>query len=290
MKKSIILSLAALTIFACQKNESPVVKGQGSPVQFTARVSGTYELKSVSKADLDGRKVRIAADATLEYATSEATVNGSSLVLANPIKWNGGQTESTTFVGIYQNTENDQHESVAAPAPEYLKVNYNMVDGETYNYAYHEAYLTAKATVAPENVANLVFSHPFSKVIVNVTNEIASAEVSAVVIRDVVLGGTLNLATEAVESPAEPGRVTMVKPGTADVFEAVIMPVKAQPVIAVTVGEHTYAFALTAAVAHGRPCARHQVGQGPARGPRMVPWRMGRGESHRRHPLLPLRA
>lgn len=249
MKKLFILPLALLTLFACQRNENPVVKGDGSPVQFTASVSGTYDLKSVSKADLDGRKVRIAADATLEYATSEATVDGSSLVLANTIRWNVDQTDPTTFVGIYQNTENELQESIAPSAPEYLKVEYNMVNGDQYNYDYHEAYLTAKATANPGEVVPLVFKHPFSKVIVNVTNEIASAEVSAVVLRDVVLAGTLNLASETIESPAAPDRVAMVKPGTTDVFEAVIMPVQAQPVIAITVGEHTYAFALNAAVA-----------------------------------------
>ena len=189
MKKLFVLSLAALTLFACQKNEAPVQNVPGSPVRFTASMQNTFEFKSVSVESLNGKKVRIAADATLEGATSVATVEGTALTLATPIHWMENQTDPTTFVGIYQKVESGD----AADAPADLKVTYEMLTDNYYNYEYHEAYLTATAAeVQPEATANLVFKHPFSKVVVNVTNETENT-LEGVVLRDVVLSGTLLL-------------------------------------------------------------------------------------------------
>lgn len=244
MKKLIVLSLTAFALFACQKNETPVVKGEGNPVKFTAKVANTYEFKSLTKESLDGKKVRIAADASLDYATSEATIEGDNLVLDNVIRWKAEQTENTTFVGIYQNVE----PSAAAAFPADLKVSYNMLDGDEYDYTYHESYLTAVAKdVVPEQTAALQFKHPFSKVVVNITNN-TDVQLAGVQLRNVVLAGTLNLAEATIESPAALASVGMQEDALEPTFYAVIMPVQAKPVIAVTVGEITYKYTLASAV------------------------------------------
>lgn len=245
MKKLIILSLAAVALFACQKNETPVVKGEGNPVRFTAKVANTFEFKSLTTENFDGKKVRIAADASLDYATSEATVEGENLVLDNVIRWKAEQTEKTTFVGIYQNVEPS-----AAPAfPTGLKVSYDMLDGDVYDYTYHESYLTAVAKdVVPEQTAALQFKHPFSKVVVNIDNK-TGVQLASVQLRNVVLAGTLNLAEGTVELPADPETVNMDLDALEPTAYAIIMPVQAKPVIAVAVGEVTYKFTLASAVA-----------------------------------------
>ncbi len=219
------------------------MKGEGNPVQFTARIANTFELKSVSKESLDGKKIRIAADATLDNATTVATVDGDALNLETVIKWKKDQTQTTTFAGLYQNVESGD----APAAPTALKMEYDMVNGGNYDYVYHESFLTATAkNVTPETPVNLVFKHPFAKLAVTVTKEI-EGEIAGVELRNVVLAGTLNLATAAIEEPASASNVAMVKTGTnAAVYEAVIMPVAAKPIIAVTIGEEVYKFAVSA--------------------------------------------
>lgn len=239
MKKLITFAVAALALAACNKTEAPVVSGEGNPVRFTAKTEQKFVLKSVSKEDLDGKQVRIAADATLDNASSIATVNGEALDLATVIRWKAAQTEKTTFAGLYHNIDG----APAAPAAGLLQ-EYNMA-GETYDYAYHEGFLTATAKdVTPETTVNLVFKHPFAKLTITVTKEL-EADIESVELRNVVLGGTLNLAEGTVINPAAPTKVAMVQNGTTNVYEAVIMPVAATPVIAVKIGEDTYKFAVS---------------------------------------------
>lgn len=250
MKRFLLFSVAALALFACAKNEAPVVKGDGNPVRFTAKVANTFEFKSVTKESLDGKKVRIAADATLDNATSVALVEGDNLVLENIIRWKAEQTEKTTFVGLYQNLEDEEHKSIAPSAPAAgLRYEYNLGSGDDYDFNYHDAFLVAVAKdVVPESTADLVFKHPFAKLEITVVREIDGV-LNGVELRNVVLGGTFNLGEGTVESPAALSSVNMVKPGDDPVFEAVIMPVSAKPVIAVNVADEIYHFGLASAVA-----------------------------------------
>lgn len=250
MKRFLLFSVAALTLFACAKNEAPVVRGEGNPVKFSAKVENTFEFKSVNKESLDGKKVRIAADATLDNATSVALVEGDNLVLENIIRWKAEQTEKTTFVGLYQNLEDEDHKSIAPAAPAAgLKFEYNLGSGDNYDFDYHDAFLVAVAKdVVPESTADLVFKHPFAKLEITVVREIDGI-LSGVELRNVVLGGTFNFKEGTVEEPEALSSVNMIKPGDDPVFEAVIMPVSAKPIIAVTVAGEIYHFSLANAVA-----------------------------------------
>lgn len=245
MKQLFILPLAALTLLACTRQTVPTPEAQRGPeVRFTASIQNELVLKSASTTALNGKTVRIVADASLGNATTTATAQDGALTVdpENKICWNVGQTDPSTFVGIYGG------ESVPA-APAGLQVAYNMLDNDTYNYAYHSAYLTAVTDpVNPGETAALHFKHPFSKVIVTIDKQI-TGELSAPILKNVVLSATLNLAADNVTSPAAAGNVTMVASETANVYEAVIMPVSAQPTIVVPVGGKDYIFAITAPVA-----------------------------------------
>ena len=246
MKKILVISLAALSLLACQKNAAPVAETTGNAVRFRAEIPNTYVLKSTA---LEGKKVRIAADATLDNATVVALVEGNKLTPETDIFWKPEQTAKTTFVGLYQDLESGD----APAAPAGLKQEYGMVSGEgAHDYAYHSTYLTATAKdVTPETTVNLAFKHPFSKLGVTVTNDLTDGfTVKGVVLKDIVTKGTLDLAAETVELGTEklPVPAALVD----GKYSAIILPQTAKLAIYVTVGkegaeDREYAFTLTAA-------------------------------------------
>ena len=245
MKKLFYLTLALAAAFACQKNAAPVAETTGEAVQFRAEIPNTYVLKSTA---LEGKKVRIAADATLDNATVVALVEGNALTPETDIFWKPEQTAKTTFVGLYQNLESGD----APAAPTGLKQEYGMVSGEgAHDYAYHSTYLTATAKdVTPETTVNLAFKHPFSKLGVTVTNDLTDGfTVKGVVLKDIVTKGTLDFAAETVELGTEklPVPAALVD----GKYSAIILPQAAKLAIYVTVGkegneDREYAFTLTA--------------------------------------------
>lgn len=245
MRKLFVLTLALAAVFACQKNEAPVAEKTGSEVRFRAEIPNNYVLKSTA---LDGKKVRIVADATLDNATTVAEASGTTLTPETAIYWKAGQTEKTTFVGLFQ----DLASGDAPAAPENLLLNYNMVSGDAHDYAYHSTFLTARAAdVTPETTATLAFSHPFSKLSVTVTNNLTDGfTVKNVFLKDIVTEGTLNLAAGTITL----GTVKAQVPATlADgKYSAIILPQTAKMAIYVVVGkegesDREYAFTLTAA-------------------------------------------
>jgi len=246
MKKLFFLTLALAAAFACQKREAPVGETTGEAVRFRAEIPNTYVLKSTA---LEGKKVRIAADATLDNATVVALVDGNKLTPETDIFWKPEQTAKTTFVGLYQELESGD----APAAPTDLKQEYGMVSGEgAHDYAYHSTYLTATAKdVTPKTTVNLAFKHPFSKLGVTVTNDLTDGfTVKGVVLKDIVTKGTLDLAAETVELGTEklPVPAALVD----GKYSAIILPQSAKLAIYVTVGkegaeDREYAFTLTAA-------------------------------------------
>ena len=214
-------------------------------MRFRAEIPNTYVLKSTA---LEGKKVRIAADATLDNATVVALVEGNALTPETDIFWKPEQTAKTTFVGLYHDLESGD----APVAPEDLKQEYGMVSGEgAHDYAYHSTYLTATAKdVTPETTVNLAFKHPFSKLGVTVTNDLTDGfTVKGVVLKDIVTKGTLDFAAETVELGTEklPVPAALVD----GKYSAIILPQAAKLAIYVTVGkegneDREYAFTLTA--------------------------------------------
>lgn len=246
MKKLFVFTLALAAAFACQKNAAPVAETTGQAVRFRAEIPNTYVLKSTA---LEGKKVRIAADATLDNANVVALVEGNKLTPETDIFWKPEQTAKTTFVGLYQDLESGD----APAAPTNLKQEYGMVSGEgAHDYAYHSTYLTATAKdVTPKTTVNLAFKHPFSKLGVTVTNDLTDGfTVKGVVLKDIVTKGTLDLAAETVELGTEklPVPAALIE----GKYSAIILPQSAKLAIYVTVGkegaeDREYAFTLTAA-------------------------------------------
>lgn len=247
MKKLFFFTLSLAAVFACQKKEAPVAEMTGSEVRFKAEIPNNYVLKSTA---LEGKKVRISADATLEYATTVAEAVGTTLTPEAPIYWKAGQTEKTTFVGLYQELESGD----APAAPANLQLEYNMVSGDVHDYAYHSTFMTARAVdVTPETTATLAFSHPFSKLSVTVTNNLTDGfTVKNVCLKEIVTEGTLDLAAGTVTLGTAKAQV----PATlADgKYCAIVLPQTAKMAIYVVVGKENetdreYAFTLTAASA-----------------------------------------
>lgn len=226
MKKLLTIALAAAALVACNKNESePVVSESGSPIRFTAEIPNNFVFKSTA---LEGKKVRIVADATLDGATTVATAEGNVLNPETTLRWKVGQTEKTTFAGIYQEVASGD----AAAAPADMKVNYN-INGD--NYAYHAAYLTATAKdVTPEAQVNLAFKHPFTKVAFAIENNLSdAATVKSILVKNVVLDGVIDLAADSINLSEEKKDIAAEKIG--DEYTVVIMPQTALPTIVVTV-------------------------------------------------------
>ncbi len=231
MKRLFTISIAALALLACSREQMPQMQGgEGSVISFKANIPNTFELKSTTP--LEGKNVRIVADATLDGATTVATVAGNALNTETTLRWKVNQTANTTFAGLYQSVEG----GAAPDAPTGMKVEYNMINGDVYNYDYHSSYLTAVAKdVVPETTpVNLTFKHPFSKLTISITNNLADgATVKSVNVRDVYLSGNINLATDAVELTGTKTAVDAVKVG--DNYEVIIMPQTTQLSLAITV-------------------------------------------------------
>ena len=244
MKKAFVFTLALAALFACQKNAAPVAETTGSEVRFRAEIPNTYVLKSTA---LEGKKVRIAADATLDNATTVAIAEGNELAPETIIRWKDGQTAKTTFAGLYQNLESGE----APAAPANLKLDYSMVSSlGAHDYAYHSTFLTATAkNVTPETTVNLAFSHPFSKLGVTVSNGLTDGSVvKSVTLKNVVTAGTLDLAADAVTLGTE--KLTVPAALVDGKYSAIVLPQTAKPTICVTVtkddADRDYLFTLTA--------------------------------------------
>ena len=246
MKKLIIFSMAVLALVACNKTEQPVQQVEGPAVQFRANIPNSFVLKSTP---LDGKQVRIVADATLDNVTTVATANGNVLEPETTLHWKVNQTETTTFAALYH--EVDPAEAPAAPSN--MSMSYDMLSGNNYDYDYHSTFLTATAkNVAPEATVAFNFKHPFVKLTADIENNLSdAAEVTAVSIQDVIMDGTIDFAADAITLGTEKKNVSAVKEGSD--WNAIIMPQTACLRIKVTVTKdetpRSYYFALNSAVA-----------------------------------------
>ena len=224
MYKLALLALAAAALFSCQRKDVlDGVKGRDA-VQFTV-ASGDFSFatKATESALENNDKVRIVAGAPIN-ASSVATVNGTTLTLDTPIYWNADQEESTTFVGIYQKGD---------PVSAVTSLTYDLLDGGQHAYEYHNLFMAATRTVAPEQTVALEFKHPFSKMTVSITNNLVDDAVTKVEIKDVVMKGTVDLAAATLVPDNQKKSFEAYKLAD-NSYAAIIMPQTAKPAIVVT--------------------------------------------------------
>ena len=224
MRKVFIIALAAAALLSCQRKD--VLDGVKSrnAVQFTVS-SGDFSFttKATESALENNDKVRIVAGAPIN-ASSVATVNGTALTLDTPIYWNADQQQSTTFVGIYQKGE---------PLSAVTSLTYDLLDGGTHAYEYHNLFMAATRTVAPEQTVSLEFKHPFSKMTVSITNNLVDDAVSKVEIKEIVMKATVDIAEESLVLDSQKKSFEAYKLGD-NSYAAIVMPQTAKPSIVVT--------------------------------------------------------
>ena len=228
MKKILAIALGVLAFAACSREAAPVKVDNSREVKFTTNIN-TFTVKA---GELEGKTVQVLAGAPINTG-SAATVAGTSLTLANKIYWQEDQVEPTTFVGIYPG---NNQTSTSIPS-------YSITD----DYGYHSTFMTATAKdAAPGTTVDLNFKHPFSKVVVNVTNNLTGAPaISKVTLEGVVLTADLDLAAETLTLGADKANIdaAAMEDGS---FAAIIMPQTVKPTLVVTVGEKSYRFVLAA--------------------------------------------
>lgn len=193
--KKIFFVLAAAAALLCSCNKNELAPNQGpKAVQFTVANLGSYTLKSATLGlgEAGCSNVGIYA-ADLGANNVQATVSGSSLTPVSTIYWRVGQTEATQFVARYPHADgasiNGEYEIPADQSAE-----------DTFTY--HANVMTAvqSATPDPGTVA-FNFTHPFAKVVVNITNNLDADAVASVVMQNVKLAAS---ALDMTTAPATP--------------------------------------------------------------------------------------
>lgn len=222
MRKTLFIVLAAAaTLVACQKQASVVSIPEG-PIRFS--VDNTFSFtKATESAFEDADEIQIIAGAPISSA-SKGTVSGSNLTLTPAMYWAKGQSEAATFVAFYPYT------SISTSSFEY-----DLNFGGNHDFAYHKNFLVAKASSAPtEEAVELAFRHPFSKVLINVDNQLGSDGVASVVLKTIKMAGTLDLVAETIDvSEVDATDVTAAKLSDTQ-WGVIVMPQSARPTLEVT--------------------------------------------------------
>ncbi|MBO4586013.1 MAG: fimbrillin family protein [Bacteroidales bacterium] len=222
------LAIAAAALCACNKAEQTTPTGP-KPVVFTYANLGTYMFKSPTLAigeDGCGKVGIYAADLGANNVT--ATVGAGTLTPDATIYWGIGQAddEATTFVARYPHANDGTIDGEYA-IPD------NQSSEDTFSYQENLMSAVKSATPEPGTVA-FNFTHPFAKVVVNVTNNLGADAVSSVVLEKVIQKATkLDMTKEPAavtlsEEAEDVKNVTAYKSGDAE-YSMIIMP---QPAVA----------------------------------------------------------
>ena len=236
MKRAFAFILAAAALVACNKNEmTPAPQQDGREIRFTSNFS-TYTVTKAASV-LDGKTVKIFAGAPINASTT-AEANDSQLTPATTLYWNKDQTEATTFASIYP-----------ADVATGTSFEYDVANGD---FAYHSAVLAAVAKdVAPENVVNFTYKHPFAMLKVTVNNNLeGTPAIAGVEVRDLRWNGTVDIVEGTVSNLNSDAVVGATLDGGK--YCLVLLPQTAKPAIAVSVGDatalKTYRFVITSDV------------------------------------------
>lgn len=237
MKAIRIIAFCAIAAALCSCSKSGTAPGKGGQVRFSASVGSFAFTRATESALEDGDRVRVIAGSPIN-ASSVGTVSGTALTLDSPIYWNEGQSESTTFAAVFQKD---------GVADALTSISYDLLYEGSHAYEYHNLFMTATRTAAPGHAVALEFRHPFSKITVSVTNNLAGDAVSKVEIKEIVMEGTLNLTEGTVALGGSKAGFEAAKLSEGS-YAAVVMPQTASPTITVTVASGTsYTFVLAGA-------------------------------------------
>lgn len=227
MRKVFIAMVAMAALLSCNRKEAaPVADEANLDVRFSTNMQ-TFTVKADA---LDGKTVAVFAGAPINVNTTATAADGK-LTPAAPIRWAKNQSGSTSFASIYP------AEITQAPSFEY-----DLMFEGAQNFDYHVEVLTATAAdVQPETTVNLTYKHPFSLMQIKISGEAVPetvepvVELSGVVVKGAfdLLAGTVQLADETATVPAT------LKDG---VYQVLIMPQTATPLLTVKVGDKTYKF------------------------------------------------
>lgn len=212
-------AFVALALCSCSKKVTVITVDE---VHFTASVK-SYSTKASDSGFENGDKVRIVAGYPIDE-TSVGAVNGNSLLLDTPMHWTKDQTASTTFAAIYQ---------AGKVADAKTSLTYDLLAGGKHDYSAHNQLLTAVRTVAPLTTVDFVFSHPFSKMVLDITNNLSGDAISKVEITDLLMKGTVNLTEKALDLSGSPTKFEPFKLSSGQ-YAAVVMPQTAAPEVVVT--------------------------------------------------------
>lgn len=230
MKRFLFLAaFAAAALVSCSKAEVETSYLPGDKaVQFRTNLN-YYTVKAAIEENVLS-DVKVIAGAPINQTVTGAPDAGT-MTVSPTLYWGAGQTAPTKFIAI---TGGQTSPVVDA---------YNVLSGE-YNYAYCAKLMSAVATTEVGETVDLEFHHIFSKLVINITNNLGADQVSTVNVSNIASVGTINFETR---------EVTITGPYTtnANAYEETenskyvfaLLPQTATPVITITTGlGATYTF------------------------------------------------
>ena len=183
MKKLLTIFAAAAALVACQKAAEPQYVPGKEAIKFTTNLN-YYTVKAAVEENVLS-DVKVIAGAPINQTVS-GTVSGSEMTVSPTLYWGVGQTMETKFVAI---TGNQASAEVTA---------YEVPTGTSYDYAYCAKLMSASASVAPGNNVELSFEHIFSKLVINITNNLGADAVKSVVVGGLAAVADINFETRTV--------------------------------------------------------------------------------------------
>lgn len=244
MKKLVFaLAVVAAALCACNKPEDSE-EGMGrKAVKFTVENLGTYTLRSATLALGAPSCSTVGIYASdLGANNVEATVEGNALTPANSIYWGVGQNIASTFIARYP------YYNGAEISGEYvITANQSAID----DYSYHANLMNAVTTASPDpGTVAFDFYHPFSKVVVSITNNLGADAVSSVIMKQVKLKASpLDISTvpATITLSDEKSNVTAYRSAENE-YSLILMPQAAtneMDIVVTTELGSTYTFRIT---------------------------------------------
>lgn len=214
-----IAALAAAALVSCNKAEVDTYVPGDNPVRFSTNLN-YYSVKAAVDENALA-DVKVIAGAPINQ-TVTGTPAGSSLTVSPALYWGAGQTTSTKFIAITGGQTNVSVDS------------YNVLNS-AYDYSYCAKLMSAVATTDVGETVNLEFHHIFSKLVINITNNLGADHVASVDVSGIASVGSINFETRAVTIT---GPYTTNAPAYEETANSkyvfALLPQTATPVITVT--------------------------------------------------------
>lgn len=184
MKRIFLFAALAVAAFvSCEKAETEATYVPGeNPIRFTTNLNYYTVKAAVEENALSD--VKVIAGAPINR-TVDGTPAAGTMTVSPTLYWGAGQTVATKFIAITG--------GITTPVVE----GYNTLE-YGYNYEYCAKLMSAVANVEPEETVDLNFQHIFSKLVINITNNLGADVVSTVSIGGIASVGDVNFETRAV--------------------------------------------------------------------------------------------